>query len=186
MIILQDAYQIRYNHFMNKIPSQEESIPDEFRNSMRHWATGVTIVSSVHAGVTHGMTVSSFTSVSISPPLVLVSLQKEARTHDLIKGSGSYGVTILSAHHQPISNLFAGKEIEGANRFDGLEIFTLLSGSPFLKAGLAFFDCTLKDSYQAGPNTVLFGEVIAARTNLQVDKGDPLIYYNQDYQRLNK
>ncbi|MES0361008.1 MAG: flavin reductase family protein, partial [Anaerolineales bacterium] len=69
---------------------------DQLRLVMRHWTTGITVVSTQYQGVRHGMTVSSFTSVSLEPQVVTISLAKSSRTHDLIQSAGSFGITILS------------------------------------------------------------------------------------------
>ena len=82
---------------------------EEMRAAMRNWATGVTVVSTMFNGERHGMTVSSFTSVSIDPAMVLVSLQMEARTYKLVDSSGVFGVTILDNSQQEISDRFAGR-----------------------------------------------------------------------------
>jgi flavin reductase (DIM6/NTAB) family NADH-FMN oxidoreductase RutF len=150
---------------------------------MRQWATGVTIVTSTYQGVNHGMTVSSFTSVSLEPPLVLVCLEHMARTHDLVQRSGIFGVTILAGHQEEISNRFAGRETENLDRFENLPTFTLATGAPFLQEGLATFDCRVVAAYEAGTHTIFIGDVVAS----QVGIGDlqPLVYYNRSYYQLN-
>lgn len=155
--------------------------PEVLRLAMRQWATGVTIVTSLHAGVRHGMTVSSFTSIALVPPLVLVSLERGTRTHQLVQHSGVYGVTILSAEQQPISDRFAGRQTEFSNRFDGLDTYTLTSGVPLLTDGLAGFDCEVVATYELGSHTVFIGEVRSANVGAA---GAPLIYYDRGYRRL--
>ena len=71
---------------------------DELRVAMRAWATGVTVVAAQYENILHGMTVSSFTSASLKPPLVLVSLEIGTRTHQFVEKAGTFGITIL-AHH---------------------------------------------------------------------------------------
>ncbi|MDI6694785.1 MAG: flavin reductase family protein [Anaerolineales bacterium] len=154
---------------------------DVMREGMRQWATGVTIVTSLDEGWKHGMTVSSFTSISLDPPLVLVSLSRQARTHALVEKSGVFGVTILNDQQEMVSDRFAGRMSEDEDRFVGLEIFTLITGAPFLAGGLAFFDCRVEAAYEVGDHTLFLGEVIASRAE---PNGKPLIYYNRSYQRL--
>ena len=156
--------------------------PDELRQAMRQWTSGVTIVSADHDQVRHGMTVTSFSSVSLEPPLVLVSLEKQTRTHALILRSGTYGVTVLAGHHQKISDRFAGRDTETDNRFAGLETHTLVTGSPFLHGYLACLDCRVVAQAPHGNHTIFIGEVIALQVN--VDLHDPLLYYNQAYRKL--
>jgi flavin reductase (DIM6/NTAB) family NADH-FMN oxidoreductase RutF len=155
--------------------------PEELRQAMRLWSTGVTIVTAQHNNRRHGMTVSSFTSVSLDPPLVLVSLEQITKTHRLVQQAGYFGVTILEESQQQVSDRFAGRISEYRDRFDGLETFTLVSGSPMLAHGLAWLDCRVVVTYQAGNHTVYIGEVLAVKS---ADAGQPLLYYNRDYRRL--
>jgi flavin reductase (DIM6/NTAB) family NADH-FMN oxidoreductase RutF len=151
------------------------------REAMRQWATGVAVVSSLHDGVQHGMTVSSFTSISLEPPLVLVSLSKEARTHDLVQRSGVFGVTLLHQSQQWISDRFAGRTSEDQDRFNGLETFALHTGAPFLQGGLSFLDCQVIASQDVGDHTLFIGQVVSLQSG---PEGAPLIYYNRGYRRL--
>jgi flavin reductase (DIM6/NTAB) family NADH-FMN oxidoreductase RutF len=151
------------------------------RAAMRQWATGVTVVSTFYDGMQHGMTVSSFTSISLEPPLVLISLSKDTRTHHLVSRSGVFGVTLLNQNQREISERFAGRIAENQDRFAGLETFTLRTGAPFLRGGLSFLDCTVVAAHDVGDHTLFIGQVVA----LQVEEADaPLIYYNRRYHRL--
>ncbi|MRR38885.1 flavin reductase [bacterium] len=154
---------------------------DQLRPAMRLWATGVTVVTAQAEGQHHGLTVSSFTSVSVDPPLVLVSIANASRTGELIRQSGYYGVTILAEDQEEISNIFAGRVPESADRFTGLGIGTLVSGAPFLVGGLVWLDCRLITTIPAGMSTIYLAEVIAEQ---HADGGQPLIYFNRDYQDL--
>jgi flavin reductase (DIM6/NTAB) family NADH-FMN oxidoreductase RutF len=137
--------------------------PMVLRLAMRQWTTGVTIVSANFAGFQHGMTVSSFTSISLAPPAVLVTLEHTSRTHDLLVQSGHFGVTILSRRQQEVSERFAGRQTENEDRFANLPTFTLQTGAPFLAGGLAFFDCRVLDTRELGSNTLFIGEVLVAQ-----------------------
>jgi flavin reductase (DIM6/NTAB) family NADH-FMN oxidoreductase RutF len=129
----------------------------------------------------HGMTVSSFTSISLDPPLVLVSLAKDSRTHDLVQQSNIFGITLLNQSQDEISDRFAGRTTEDQDRFAELETFTLHTGAPFLNGGLSFLDCIVMASQGFGDNTLFIGEVVAVQVTQQ---SDPLIYYNRGYRRL--
>jgi len=155
---------------------------DELRQVMRSWTSGVTVVTAKHGGKQHGMTVSSFTSIELEPPRVLVSLERSCLTHELASLNGFFGITILSADQKGISDRFAGRMPELDNdRFEGLEIETLKSGTPFISGGLAFLDCAIVHSYDSGSNTLLIGDVIAASSS---SEGDPLLYFDRDYRFL--
>lgn len=161
------------------------SIEDQTRAAMQQWASGIGVATAEYDGVRHGMTVSSFTSVSMDPPLVLVSMQKDTRTHDLVLSSGAFGVTLLAGDQQEISDRFAGRTVKDDHRFEGLEIFNLETGSPLLAGGLAVFDCRLKASFDANTTTVMFGEVVTALvSNRPEEVLEPLLYHNQGYRWL--
>jgi flavin reductase (DIM6/NTAB) family NADH-FMN oxidoreductase RutF len=155
--------------------------PGDLRLSMRLWATGVTIVSTRYREIRHGMTVSAFTSVSLDPPLLLVCLEHGTRTHNLVQQSGVYGVSILGAQQKEISERFAGRQTEYQDRFRGLRIFTLKTGSPLILDGLAGLDCRVASSYEAGSHTIFVGEVVGSQIG---EKGQPLIYYDRNYHLL--
>ena len=160
----------------------EAADPEQLRQAMRLWATGVTVVTSKHEGEVHGMTVSSFTSVSLIPPQVLIALAQSTRTHALVKSSRSFGVTVLRSDQQDISDRFSGRRSdEEPNRLDGLEQFTLISGVPLLKDGVAHFDCRVIATFTSGTHTIFIGSVLAARGDLQ---GEPLLYFNRQYKKI--
>lgn len=156
---------------------------EDLRLAMRRWASGVTVVTSVYNGFRHGMTVNSFTSISLDPPLILVSIERKTRTYKLIEQADVFGVTILSVDQQDISDCFAGRHTEDEDRFANVETFSLASGVSFIKGGLAFLDCRVMTTLGAGDHTVFVGEVIACRYS---EDFDPLLYADRRYRRLQK
>jgi flavin reductase (DIM6/NTAB) family NADH-FMN oxidoreductase RutF len=155
--------------------------PEEFRLAMRSWATGVSVVTTKYQDVRHGMTVNSFTSISLTPPLVLVSMEQKTRTHSLVEKSRIFGITILSEHQQTISDCFAGRCGDQENRFANLKTHILLTGAPFVDGGLVDLDCQVVSTFDAGTHTLFLGEVVA----LQSGKEDlPMIYFSRTYRRL--
>jgi flavin reductase (DIM6/NTAB) family NADH-FMN oxidoreductase RutF len=155
--------------------------PEELRVIMRNWTTGVTIVSSRWKDEQNGMTVSSFTSISLDPPLVSISLAGDTRTHRLVANSGVFAVMILAEDQQELSDRFAGRIADTQDRFVDLETFSLVTGSPCLGGGLAYLDCQVVSTLQAGKNTVFLGEVIAVS---QGRDEAPLLYFDRNYQKL--
>jgi len=149
---------------------------------MRQWPSGVAIATSHFDSQIHGMTVNSFNSISLYPPLVTITMVNDTRTHDLVVKSGFFGITILNDQQREISECFAGKLSEQENRFDGLQIFTLLTGSPFLKDGMGFLDCKVVHQYSMAASTLFVGEVLAAKS---FEGYQPLIYFNRGYHQLN-
>ena len=155
----------------------------DLREAMRFWGSGVAIAAAAHQGIRHGMTVSSFTSLSLDPPLVMVSLEQTARTHQIVTDSQAFGLTILAAGQEEISNRFAGRETEQQDRFADLDSYTLTTGSPLLTNGLASLDCRVTAAYPVGTHTLFIGEVVAARAS-QGKLPLPLLYFNRAYRHL--
>ena len=155
---------------------------ETLRRAMRAWTTGVAIVTSIHEGRQYGMTVNSFTSISLEPPLISVALKQLTHTHDLVVKSGRFAVTILAAGQKELSDRFAGKLPNVTNRFDGVQTETLASEkAPVFKHGLAYFHCRVVNSIPVGENTLFVAEVTAAQGE---GEGDPLVYHNRQYWRL--
>jgi flavin reductase len=155
--------------------------PEQLRQSMRAWVSGVTIVTASHAGEQHGMTVSSFTSVALEPPLIIISLQTASRTHQLVSQANAFAVTILAEDQRELSDRFAGRLDDSEDRLAGLETETLVTGASFLKGGLAYLDCRVVQSIPLGTNKLFLAEVVAARGN---GTGQPLVYHDRQYHKL--
>lgn len=155
--------------------------PDALRAAMRAWSAGVTVVTAVYEGQRHGMTVNSFTSISLAPALITVSLQQNTRTHELVSKSKAFGLTVLSKEQTRLSNLFAGRIPEVEDRFMDLQTETLVTGSPLIVGGLSWMDCRVVQTFDAGMNTLFIAEVVAARGT---GSGEPLIYHNREYWKL--
>jgi len=155
--------------------------PEKLRAAMRAWSAGVTVVAATHEGHKHGMTVNSFTSISLEPAMITISLLSTTRTHELVSKSRAFGLTILSAKQSQISDLFAGKMSGVEDRFAGLQTETLVTGSPLIVGGLAWLDCRVVETFAVGINTLFISEVLAAR---DMHEGQPLIYHNRKYWTL--
>lgn len=154
---------------------------EKLRHAMRAWTTGVAIVTSTYEGKQYGMTVNSFTSISLEPPLILVTLRKLTHTHDLVVQSGMFAVTILSAEQKELSERFAGKTPNVLDRFEGVQTERLFADIPIFKDGMAYFHCRVANSMPLGENTLFIAEVIAASGE---GTGDPLVYHNREYWQL--
>lgn len=155
--------------------------PEQLRHAMRAWTSGVTVVTATHAGQQYGMTVNSFTSISLEPPLVSVALKKLTHTHELVEKSGEFAVTILASDQQEFSDRFAGKHAEVKDRFEGVPTEILAIDAPLLKGGSAYFNCRVVSSIAVGENTLFVAEVIAAQG---AETGAPLVYHNRVYWKL--
>jgi flavin reductase (DIM6/NTAB) family NADH-FMN oxidoreductase RutF len=156
---------------------------ETLRRAMRAWTTGVAIVTSLHEGQQYGMTINSFNSVSLEPPVISVTLRQLTHTHDLVVKSGMFAVTVLTSAQKHLSDLFAGKIPNVTNRFDGLKTQKLLIEAPILENGMAYFNCRVLNAIPIGENTLFVAEVIAARGE---GEGEPLVYHNREYWKLAK
>lgn len=150
----------------------------EFRQALGTFATGITVAATLDKdGQPHGLTVNSFNSVSLDPPLVLWSLNKQSHQLDVFAQSGFYGISILAEDQMEISNRFAAM-IE--DRFDGINWQAGGTGAPLLDGALATFDCKVEQIVEGGDHIILIGRV------LSVTKRDaaPLLYHEGAYKSL--
>jgi flavin reductase (DIM6/NTAB) family NADH-FMN oxidoreductase RutF len=154
---------------------------DDLRRVMRQWATGVTLVTTSVDQVMHGMTVSSFCSISLSPPLILVSLSNDARTRELISQSQRFAVSILAQGQQDLADRFAGRVPDAANRFQDVDHRITGLGNPIPEGCIAFLDCLVTETYEAGNHSILIGQVQDLEI---VQSASPLVYYDRDYREL--
>lgn len=158
------------------------NLPGELlRNAMRHWVTGVSIVSSQHEGKKHGMTVNSFVSISLEPPLVCVTLANNTRTYAQVQQTGRYGITILSHDQIPLAEVFAGRIPDGGDRFAGVATYTLSGTVPLIAGGLAGLDCRVVHAHPMPKSTLYIGQVEAVHI---AKSGEPLLYYNRGWHAL--
>lgn len=162
---------------MTKSEAPQEISPLHMRKAMSRFVSGVTVITSVENEETtsvHGMTANSFTSVSLDPPLVLVSVGKHARMHDRIADSGRYGVSILADRQSHLSTHFAGRPGESPPEF------VWRDGVPLLDGALAQVVCSLEAAHPAGDHTLFVGRV----NHLWYDNGNPLVFYTGSYRDL--
>lgn len=148
---------------------------EEFRAALRGWASGVTIVTSADKGQLHGMTVSSFASVSLSPPLISVCLAADTRSLQIIQRARRFCVNILSSDQAPLSNHFASSSSD--NRLDGISHRLSKAGIPLLDDALAHIQCQVDALHRAGDHTLVVGLV----TDASVSSQAPLLYYSGQY-----
>lgn len=157
-------------------------IPSEdYREAMRHFPAGVTIVTIKTEDKTHGLTVSAFASVSPHPPLIMVIIDNRHSANDMLQQPGTvFAVNVLHEAQMELSNRFAWLKDE--DRFDEGEWETAVTGAPILKNALAWVDCTIYTTYPAGTHTIYIGEIQA--TAVPRPDEPPLVYWNRGYRRL--
>ena len=149
-----------------------------YRRTCARFATGITVVTVVDAaGSPHGMTVNSFSSVSLEPPLVLVSIDLRNAILGHFLASSFFAINILAEHQEDLSQRFSSAV---AKRFEGLDWVASESGSPLLEGVLAQLECSVVRTFEAGDHTILVGEVLRAGYR----EGRPLVYFDSGYRGL--
>jgi len=155
--------------------------PEELRSVFRQWASGVTVVTASLDGALHGMTVSSFSSVSLEPPLISVNIERRTRTFSLMSEAGAFAISILANDQQDLAQHFGGGIPDTEERLDGLSYQLGPLGSPLLEGCLASMECRVQASLPAGTHSIFVGEV----TTWKIQRGKlPLVYWQRDYQDL--
>ena len=154
--------------------------PDTFRAVLGRFASGLTIITMRSGHADFGMTVSSFCSLSLDPPLVVACIDRKAEMHDLLTGGQRIVVNILSATQEPLSRRFS--EEHGARRFEGIGFSRNENGIVLLDDVLARLDCRVTERYAGGDHTLVVAEVDGATTrDLR-----PLLHYRGGYAELER
>jgi flavin reductase (DIM6/NTAB) family NADH-FMN oxidoreductase RutF len=153
----------------------------EFRKAMGCYATGITVITSLSAaGKPVGMTVNSFNSVSLDPPLVLFSLDRKATHFADFMAASYFGVNILAEEQQQLSRVFS---TQGIDRWEGVVYEKWETGSPILPGTLASFDCVTEARHDGGDHIIFIGRVLKLGF---APEGTPLLYYRGRYDQLAK
>jgi 3-hydroxy-9,10-secoandrosta-1,3,5(10)-triene-9,17-dione monooxygenase reductase component len=147
------------------------------KQAMRAFPQGVTVVTTKALDGPKGITVSSFTSVSLDPPLVLISIAKSSALHDAFRVCKAFGVNFLADDQRSVSDRFAGR-IEAKDRFDGINFTEGTTSSPIIEGVRAIIECRTSKVYEGGDHSILVGEVVTARA---LNSKRPLVYYLQQY-----
>ncbi|WP_235735448.1 flavin reductase [Nocardioides alcanivorans] len=152
--------------------------PATFRDVMSQWPSGVTVVTTLGEGdAWHGMTASSFSSVSLDPPLVSICLTKTLYSHQLISASGVFGINVLAKDQIDVGRRFAGMD-KVEDRFAGESWTTADTGVPLLDSALGWFDCRVVHAYPGGDHTIFVGEVMEGHA---ARKSAPLLFHSRGW-----
>lgn len=151
--------------------------PEDYRQALRRFASGITVVTVARDDELHGMTASSFAAVSLQPPLILVSLEKGSRTRELVLEQGSFGVNVLADHQESLARAFSEA---GDKPFDDTKHRLGSTGAPLLEGAIAWLECNISQSVDAGDHDVVIGEVLTCDAR----EGTPLVYFNRAYRSL--
>jgi flavin reductase (DIM6/NTAB) family NADH-FMN oxidoreductase RutF len=149
--------------------------PVAMRRTLGRFTTGVTVVTTARGGDVHAMTANAFTSVSLDPPLVLVSVDHRTRMHALLPDTRRYGVSVLGSDQERVAWHFAGRPLR-----DSGELFEWAGEVPFVRGAIAHVGCSLHAGHAAGDHTLYLGRV----EHLDSRPGDPLIFHAGAFGRL--
>lgn len=149
--------------------------PAAFRAVMRRHPSGVTVVTSLREGEPRGITLSAFASVSVNPPMLLICVNREARSYLYISSSRIFCVNLLGTTQRELAERFSGRIKE--HQFDDIAWATDVTGAPVLAGTIGHFDCAVEAEHHAGSHSIFIGRVLACATR----EGAPLGYYEGEF-----
>ena len=157
------------NSIVRSVSIETEVTSGDFRNAMRQLTGGVSVITAGRGRDISGMTVTSVSSLSVDPPALIVSINRESSSWPLVKRYGFFGVNILTSDQIDIAERFTGKGgLKGADRFAGARWTTRASGVPLLVGALAAIDCEVEDIVERHSHAIVIGRVldvaVSART----------------------
>ncbi|GGF35225.1 flavin reductase family protein [Subtercola lobariae] len=154
--------------------------PRELRDSLGHYASGVTIITGTDDDGPIGFTCQSFYSVSLEPPLISFSVMKTSTSYPRIRETGRFCVNILAEDQHELSNIFARR---GTDKWAGLDWQVSEMGNPVLEGTLLWVDCELQDEYEAGDHYIVVGRVVELGA-LDAYGRQPLVFFKGTYSQL--
>jgi flavin reductase (DIM6/NTAB) family NADH-FMN oxidoreductase RutF len=161
--------------------------PGAFRAAMRHWATGVAVVTTRSPRGPHGMTVNSLLSVSLDPPTVLISLKRGSRTEGVIQRTGRFTVNVLSAGQHALADRFTRSRAFGEEEFAGVAHRPSPGGGgPELEGSAAVLGCAVTRRIEVGDHTLVVAEAIDVRAEPARGADGPLVYAGRRYRNLDE
>ncbi|AZL15369.1 flavin reductase family protein [Rickettsiales endosymbiont of Stachyamoeba lipophora] len=153
---------------------------DEFKECLGHFSTGIAVATTKIAGDEYvGITINSFTSVSLNPRLVLFCVDKKSTTLEGFIKQDSFAVSILDSSQYLIAKHFASPK---ANKFENIRYILGVTGAPIIVPHLTFMECQKYATYEAGDHFIIVGEVINLKT-AKNESSDPLIYFKGQFFR---
>ena len=156
-------------------------IAKDYRNLIGRFATGVTVVTTEHQGKIHGMTANAVTSVSLEPILLLVCVDHGTQCHQQMIASDRFGLSILKAGQEELSNLFAARGEPEKDRLRGVPYTRTDNGIVLLDDCLARFECLLHGRIPCGDHDLCVGKVVAGE---MIDDAEPLVFFGGSYRQL--
>jgi flavin reductase (DIM6/NTAB) family NADH-FMN oxidoreductase RutF len=158
--------------------------PDEFREAVSRFATGITVVTCVVDGLDHAMTANAFASVSINPLLVMVCVERDSRFHEAIAACQTWGVSILAVDAEPTSRWFSTRGRPLAGQLERSRHHrSPRSGVAWLDGALASLECRTDEIRRAGDHDIVIGEVVELEIASH-QAVEPLLYFRRNYRSL--
>ena len=168
-------------HFQNVIDMPIVNT-DRFRETLGHYASGITIISGLFDDAPVGFTCQAFSSLSVAPPLVSFNVMNSSTSYPKIRESGKFSVNVLAHDQHPVSNQFARK---GTDKWAGIDWDVTRGGNPVIDQTLMWLDCELFAEYEGGDHTIVVGRVLEMSPP-DWRRGEPLLYFRGQYRRLHE
>jgi 3-hydroxy-9,10-secoandrosta-1,3,5(10)-triene-9,17-dione monooxygenase reductase component len=153
------------------------TLQSALKQAMRVYPQGVTVATIATPEGPRGLTVSSFTSVSLDPPLVLISIAKSSALHEAFRRTKGFAINFLADDQKSVSDRFAGR-VQLMDRFAGIGHKEGSTGAPLIDGARAAIECAAWRVYEGGDHSIIVGEVVEARS---LNSKRPLVYYSQQY-----
>ena len=154
--------------------------PSDFRATLARFATGVTVVTTTLERAYFGLTVNAFCSISLTPPLIMVSLDLASQTYPIIRQSGVFAVNILALEQEPLALRFASKDLH-VKTFEDIPLHLGETGAPLFQESLARIECRMAREYPGGDHAMMLGEVVHVDFSADSLAKAPLLYYRSSF-----
>ena len=172
------------NSIVRSVSIDPEVSSSDFRNAMRQLTGGVSVITAGRGRDVSGMTVTSVSSLSVDPPALIVSINRESSSWPLVKRYGFFGVNILTSDQIDIAERFTGKGgLKGADRFAGARWMTRASGVPLLADALAAIDCEVEDIVERHSHAIVIGLVLDVMVSARTAA---LVYWQRQYVAIDR
>lgn len=152
------------------------------RSMLGRFASGVSVVTARQGPLLSGMTANAVASISVDPPLMMVSINRRSETHTAVIGSHAFAINVLAADQRELADCFAQPTTATKlTHFCDAAWHEAETGSPILEGALAYFDCRIVERIAAGTHTMFVGEIAAAGYR---EDAEPLLWFGSHYRRM--
>ena len=155
-----------------------QDLKEAYKEVMSHWPSGVAILTSEHKEQCYGMTVSSFTSVSLTPAMISVCVDKRAQMSELLQKSQRMAVNILDSRQEALALIFADHDLNMSARFAKTQFKMSALNNPILEHCLGWLDCQIRSFHDTGDHLIYVGEVLEAHATESLS---PLIFHRRGF-----